>query len=309
MADLSTLRAAERAQTIRAIAILLAASAAFGLMAFTAKLATERIGGAQTAMIRFAVGLMPILLVPWLRRAAFRFQRLDLLLYRGIFGGLAVLLYFLAIEHIPVGVATLLNYTSPIFAGAFAAGFIGEPVRGRIAIPLAIALAGVFLVVRSHALPGERIGFGRWEAAALGSAVLAGAALTAIRMARRTEGSWAIFASLSLFGLLATAPFAIPVWTAPSPREWALLIGVGVISIVAQILMTHAYRWVETLVAGVVSQFGVIVAMSLGAIFLAEPITSRSLLGTALTITGVVLAIAATSRRGVEPAPASLPPA
>lgn len=277
-------------------------------MAFTAKLASARIGGPQIAMIRFAVGLVPILLVPSFRRSAFEIRRIDFLFYRGILGGIAVLLYFLAIEHIPVGLATLLNYTSPIFAGLFAASFIGEPIRGRVAIPLALALAGVYLVVRAHAAPGELIGFGRWQAAALVSAMFSGAAVTFIRVARRTEGSWAIFGSLSVFGLLATAPFAIATWVRPRLLDWFLLLAVGVISIGAQILMTHAYRWVETMVAGAVSQLGVIVSMTLGALFLAEPLTAFSISGTLLTIFGVVLVIrATTAAAGIEPTAA--PPA
>jgi drug/metabolite transporter (DMT)-like permease len=63
--------------------------------------------------VRFAIMLLPVLLVPGLRRRATAFRRVDLLLYRGVFGGVAALLYFLAIQHIPMGLATLLNFTSP----------------------------------------------------------------------------------------------------------------------------------------------------------------------------------------------------
>ena len=101
----------------------------FGVMAFTAKLASARLGGAQVAMIRFVVSLIPVFAVPRYRRAALTFTRVDLLFYRGFFGGLAVLCYFLAIEHIAVGVATLLNYTAPIFSGLFAALIIGDPLE------------------------------------------------------------------------------------------------------------------------------------------------------------------------------------
>lgn len=281
--------------------LLVASSALFGLMAFLAKLATERIDGAQVAMIRFAVSLVPIFFSGTFRKAAFTFRRIDILFIRGLFGGIAVLLYFLAIEHIPVGLATLLNYTSPVFGGLFAAAFIGERIRGRVAVPLAVALAGVFLVVHSHAGPTEIFGFGRWELAALFSAICSGAALTAIRVARRTEGSWAIFASLSLFGLLATAPFAIRNWTNPSVTGWLLMIGVGLVSIFAQILMTHAYRWVETMVAGAMSQIGVVVSMALGAMFLGEAITALTVVGTALTIGGITLVVRATTPPRASP--------
>ena len=45
------------------------------------------------------------------------------LLLRGAYGGAAVLFYFLGIAHLPVGIATLLNYTAP--------GVHGD-LRGRV---------------------------------------------------------------------------------------------------------------------------------------------------------------------------------
>jgi drug/metabolite transporter (DMT)-like permease len=269
-------------------------------MAFVAKLAAATQSGPQVAMLRFAVGLVPFLLFPGVARAAMRPQRVDLLVYRGVFGGTAVLLYFMAIEHIPVGIATLLNYTSPVWSGIFAHLFLGERLRRSALAPLALALAGVVLVVDAHATPGELLGFGRWELAAVVSSILSGAALAAIRAARRTEGSWAIFGSFTLCGLLATAPFALPGWRSPGALGWTLALAVGVLSIGAQLLMTHAYRWVDNVRAGVVAQLAVVVAMGLGVAVLDEPLGVRQLLGSLLALGGVVGVIRAEQR----PAPA-----
>src|SRR5262245_41694923 len=152
----------------RALFLLVASSMGFGVMAFCAKLAAASgVGGAQVAFLRFASGLVPVVVSPALRRRALTWQRRGLLFYRGFFGGTAVLLYFLTIDHVPVGMATLLNYTSPVFAGLFAALFIGERVQARVLPALAIALAGVFLVVRAH---GGELGFtavGPWAAVGL----------------------------------------------------------------------------------------------------------------------------------------------
>ena len=286
--------------------MLVFSSTLFGIMAFFAKLASAHLPGSQIAMIRFAVCLLPILLVPKFRRATLTFTRIDLLFYRGFFGGLAVLLYFMAIERIPVGLATLLNYTAPIFSGLFAAAFIGERLKLRVVIPLAIAFTGVILVVRAHATPDHVTGFGLWESLGLLSAVLSGVAITAIRVARRTESSWSIFGSFSLFGLLATLPFGIYQWKTPTPGDWILLVTVAVVSIGAQMLMTSALRWVEAVTAGVMAQLAVVVSMICGAIWLNEHMTPRLLFGSALTIVGVVLVIVVTSRNaptGFDEAP------
>jgi drug/metabolite transporter (DMT)-like permease len=154
----------------------------------------------------------------------------------------------------------------------------------------------VVLVVSSQVGPGHETLLGRWELLGLASAVLSGAAVTAIRMARRTESSWSIFASFSFFGLLATLPVAIPTWQHPTPREWFYLTAVGVISIGAQLLLTSALRWIETVVAGVIAQFAVVVSMILGTILLEEHLSALALAGSALTIIGVVTVMAVTSR-------------
>jgi drug/metabolite transporter (DMT)-like permease len=265
----------------------------FAFMAFAAKLAAARLPGGQIAFVRFALMLAPVLL-PQLARRALVVQRLDLLAYRGLFGGVAVLFYFLALAHIPVGIATLLNYSSPIFSVAFARFFLGERLDRRLAFPLAAALLGLACAAvgggtGSGPDAGQEIGgVSPWILAGFASAVLSGAALAAVRAARRTEGSWAIYGSFSLCGLLATAPFALPGWVAPTAREWLLLGAVGATSVIAQLLMTYAYRWVTNVQAGVLSQLTVVTSMLLGVVFLGDRLAPVQLLGTALALGGVI---------------------
>ena len=110
-------------------------AASFAAMALFTRIATRNLPGEEVAFLRFVLMLAPFLFLPRLARQAVTFERLDLLLYRGLFGGVAVLLYFLAIEHVPVGTATLLNYSSPIWSVLFAALFLGERVRPVVLLP------------------------------------------------------------------------------------------------------------------------------------------------------------------------------
>jgi drug/metabolite transporter (DMT)-like permease len=271
----------------RALLWLVASALMFGAMAFTAKLATARLSGPQVAMIRFAVGLAPVVLIPRIRRTALNYQRLDLLLIRGFFGGLAVLFYFICIQHSSVGVATLLNYTAPIYSGLFSMLFIGEHFSAKVLIPMPIALTGVFLVVHAHAHPGEILGFSRWEVIGALSAVCSGAAVTAIRAARRGESSWSIYGSFCLLGLLTTMPQGLSNWRTPSVDEWWALGAMSLLAIGAQLTMTFSLRWVDAMTVGVISQLAVLVSMVLGALFINEPITTMAAIGAALSIGGV----------------------
>ncbi|HEX7828317.1 MAG TPA: EamA family transporter [Thermoanaerobaculia bacterium] len=281
--------------TERALLLMILSAVLFGAMAFYAKLASARLSGSQVAMIRFAVGLTPALLIPRFRRSAFTFQRWDLLLYRGFFGGLAVLCYFVAIEHIHVGVATLLNYTAPLFSGIFSVVFLREQISPKVLLPVPIALAGVFLVVHANARPGDVLGFGIWELVGFASAMLSGAAVTAMRAARQGENSWAVYTSFCLLGTLLTAPPAIATWKMPVGDEWVSLAATSLFAIGAQLLLTFSLRWVDAMTVGVISQLAVVVAMILGVTLLHEHLSAMSITGAALTIGGVVGVVYITS--------------
>lgn len=267
----------------------------FGAMAFAAKLASARLSGSQVAFIRFAIGSLPPLLIPRYRRSALTFQRLDLLFYRGFFGGLAVLCYFLAIQHIHVGVATLLNYTAPLFSGILSILFLHERISPKVLIPMPVALAGVFLVVHANAKPGDILGFGTWELAGLASAMFSGAAVTAMRAARQGENSWAVYTSFCLLGALLTSPLAIATWQWPHRDEWVTLLITSVLAIGAQLLLTFTLRWVDAMTVGVISQLAVVVSMVLGVTILHEHISTMALIGASLTIGGVVGVVYVTS--------------
>jgi len=274
-------------ETHRALLLMVASATLFGLMAFSAKIASQRVSGPQVAMIRMAVGLLPALAVPRWRRAAMHFPRVDLILYRGFFGGLAVMLYFLAIQHIDVGVATLLNYTAPIWSGLFSMLFIGERFSARVLIPLPIALLGIVLVVHAHASPGDVLGFGRWEIVGACSAIASGFAVTAMRAARRGENSWSVYASFCLLGLFVNLPMALAQWKTPRGAEWLAIAATSIFAMGAQLLMTFSLRWVDVVTVGVISQLAVLVSMALGSLFLGDRITLFAAIGAALTIGGV----------------------
>ena len=273
-----------------ALAVLETAASAlfFGVMAYLAKRATRRVAGAQVALVRCAVGLLVALLQSVVRRVPLRPVRKDLIFLRGLFGGSALLLYFLAIGALPVGTATLLQYSSPIFTTAFAALLLRERPSLLQLAALAAAAVGVFLVIGGQ---GTVLGGAyRWQAIALASAVLSGAAVTAIRAARRHDGPWEVFAGFSLVGLLVIAPLAVARWRSPDARTWLLLLAVGGLAVVAQVLMTHALGVVRATTSGTIGQLTVVTTLTLGHFVDGEPLSAVAAAGAALTIAGTSLA-------------------
>jgi len=141
----------------RARALLFGAGVLFGLSAVLAKLASRDglMSGGQVTLVRFLVGIVAVLTLFTARPGTFRPVRYGLLASRGLFGGIAALLYFLSIELIPAGEATLLNNTFPIWAVLISFFILKERPTFHLAVALLVASAGVFLV-----LGGGELSFG-----------------------------------------------------------------------------------------------------------------------------------------------------
>src|SRR5262249_23308934 len=156
-------------------------------------------------------------------------------------GGAAVLCYFLAIEHLAVGMATLLNYTAPVFTALWAWLFLDERIGLGTLGALTVTTLGVGVVIWAGAPPGS-VALGPWQAVGILASVLSGAAVATIREVRKTDGSWEIFCAFCIAGALFTGVPAARHWVAPTGVEWAMMLCVGVTSVAAQLLMTYSLR-------------------------------------------------------------------
>lgn len=273
--------------------VVAGSSLIFAVMALLAKEATVRLPGPEVAFVRFLIGAGVCGAVAL--RGAFRARNKAGLALRGLLGGAAVLCYFTSIERLPVGLATLLNYTAPVFTAIWAALFLHEALDAISVASLAIATCGVAMVSASGmTTPSQKA----WLLLGALSSVLSGAAVATIREVRRTDGSWEIFASFCVVGAFITGVPAARSWVQPSPREWWLLAAVGVTSVVAQLGLTWALRYLRAAPAGILQQLTPVGALVLGAIVYRDRITALSALGASVTIAGVSLGAWHTSRAG-----------
>jgi len=277
----------------RAHGLLVASALGFGMMAFLSKLACQTYDGATVAGLRFAIGALATLALwttGWIDATP---RRLPMLAVRGLAGGVAVVLYFLTIEHLDVGLATLLNYTSPTFTVLLARVFLGERVSRNAVVALATAMAGVVLVVLGQSSgaagpPADPF----WIGVGLLSAVSSAGAVTAIRALRsgpEPESIWSIFLSFCVVGALCAVPASRGVH-APNAVEAALLLGVGLTAMLAQLGMNAVMRWLPAATFGITAQLSVVFTMLLGILLLGESWTALSATGAALTVFGVMLA-------------------
>jgi drug/metabolite transporter (DMT)-like permease len=298
----------------RAIASSLLAAALFAAMALGVRSLSGRIPGPQIASVRFATGLVVVALVGLFGRVDLRPRRWGWLTSRGIAGGLAVVAYFACIEHVGVGVATLLNHTGPVWSLIFAWVLLGEIPRPRALLALALTMVGVVLVVGRSAgwsAPGSAGGaagwhIGWWDAVGVFSAVTTGIAVTSIRAVRRPrsdgqaiEGSWTVFFSFTALGLASTLPWVLGRWVAPTAREWAVLLAAALTSIAAQLAMTAALAHVTAVASGIILQLTVVLSLLGGMVLFDEALGPQAALGALLTMAGVVWMVLAAAPAAV----------
>jgi drug/metabolite transporter (DMT)-like permease len=298
-------RAAEALRT-RARVLLFVAAVFFGLAAILVKIAARAgMSGGQVTLVRFLIGLGAVVAVFRARPGTFRPARWDLLAARGGFGGVSALLYFLAIQRIPVGEATLLNGTFPFWAILLSIFLLGERPTVHLAIALAIAGAGVFLVL-GGGQPTFRLGTG--EVLGLVSAISGGAAVTAIRTLRASANVPAatVFFAFALGGITVGLPSVADAWTA-SPVAWAAAAGVGASAFVAQLAMTEAYGQLAVPEAALWQQLTPI-ASYLWGFALGEAITGTTAIGILLGVGGVVYGSILGHRTTEETSPAARVP-
>ena len=272
------------ARSFRGGPLLVVSALLFAVMALAAKEASRAMSGTQVAFVRSLMGLAACAgYHVFVRRLVAR-NRLGLLV-RGATGALAVYAYFLAIEHLPVGIATLLNYTSPIFTAFWSVLLFRQRIHARAYAALLLTTVGLAAVIRGQA-PAGAFGLGIWELTGLTASLFSGLSMVFIAELRKTDGAWEIFATFSLACALVSAPQALAHWTWPAGAAWRPLAVMGVASVAAQVGMTYAMREGSATVAGIVNQLTPVASLTFGWLLFDERFGRLTAAGIVFTLAG-----------------------
>jgi S-adenosylmethionine uptake transporter len=278
-------------QSRRGTWLIVLSSVFFAVMAVLARHLSKQVPAVQLSFIRFAVGSAAMALVFVARREGPDLRHPKKLLLRGLFGTGAVLTYFVAIQRLGSGPATVLNYCSPIYAALFASLFLGERPSGFARLGLGIATLGAVLVTWATGEFSKPLEPGIGGLAGIASGALGGAAITVIRSLRQDTNAFTVFSAFSGVGLLISAPlvFGVVGWV---PLEgdlaWQCLV-MGVLSIGGQLLFTWGMGYTTAASGSATTQLVPVLAWVLGVAVLHEPLGLASAVGALLCVGGVLL--------------------
>lgn len=263
----------------------------FSLMALLVKWAGQRLPSSQLVLARSAFSAVVTYVM--LRRLGVSLwgQRKGLLLLRGFFGFLGLLCMFYAITKLPLADVTVIQYTNPVFTALLAAIFLKESLSRNNVAGLLISLSGVVLVAQPSMLFGESIhGLPLVPVCiALAGAIFASLAYTTIRKLGETEHHLVVVFYFPLVSTPAAIPIMAPEALWPTPIEWGLLLGIGIVTQIAQIYLTKGLHTEKAGKAMSMSYIQIVFAAIWGLLFFNEVPDILSIVGAVLVVAGTLL--------------------
>lgn len=227
----------------RGILLVLGAAGGFSIAAAFAKSVGGGVPVAEVVFCRnvFAVmALLPLMMKQggW---SALRTRTPMGHVLRTLFGLLGMASAFYGYVHLPIATVTALGFAMPLFLTILSVLFLGERIRWRRGLAVAVGLGGVLLMVRPDAATfsanGFAIGF-----VLLGTLAWALSMITIRRMGEAGESGATIVLWFAIGSAVLSGLASVPVWVWPTAWQWVFLAGLGFVSAGAQIMMTDAYR-------------------------------------------------------------------
>lgn len=267
-------------------------------------LSSERL--AQVRSLGAAVGLFAILAVLAPGRLRLTRRELPYLIVFGVVGlAFVQWFYFLAIHRLAIGVALLIEYLAPLLVALWARFAYHDPVRRRIWAALALALAGLALIVnvfgggRSlstagvmfalggafayalYVLLAEHVVGGRDPVSLLAWGFLFTSVFWAVLVPWWSFPGHALTDSTSLHGHL--HEFSLPVWALAA---WMIVLG----TIIPFFLLVSALRHLTATRVGIVAMLEPVAGALVAWLWLAEGLGGVQLAGAGVVLTAIVLA-------------------
>ncbi len=213
------------------------------------------------------------------------------LLVRGVSGVIALTIFFYTIHTLPLVIASLLQYLSPIFTVILALLFLKEQVRLLQWFFIAMAFAGVGVIGYEkliHPDIGQEISL-LWLGLAIISAACSGLAYTAIVKLKPTDTPINIVLYFPMLAIPVMTIWCFFEFTMPRGIEWLILLVIGIFTQIAQIMMTKAFHFGPTSVVAPFQYLGAIYAFLLGFFVFHEALTVPVYIGAGLILLGVLL--------------------
>jgi S-adenosylmethionine uptake transporter len=244
----STSLTTDQATVSRGLALMAIAMLVVPSMDILGKLISKEINGIQVAQWRF--GIQAVLILPfllWMKGGrSFLPNRIGLNVIRAVLMAGAVTSFFTALRWMPVPDAIAVFFVEPLILTIMSAVFLKEHIGWRRRCAVAVGFIGALIVIQ----PSYEV-FGAVSLLPILTAFLFATYLLLTKKLAATEDPLTMqffsgvigFVFLALVagtGTAAGISILTIVW--PSPVQWVMLAGVGVIATVCHLMIVHAFK-------------------------------------------------------------------
>ena len=268
-----------------------AAASGLGLAVAVSRFAYEGgTNGLTVASTRSTVAVIVLLAFCWLTRRRLHIAFKDWLHCAGL-GALMSMMYYGnvgSVEFISVGLAALLFYTYPPIVAVIYALILREPVPLMKVVALAVAFAGLALML------GVSLGVSDWRGVALALGASVACAWNAVWLTRKVAHLDAVVVTLHM--ALVAAPILVGITLATgnvvwpdASVGWGGLIGVVALQCTAMPFYFVAIPRIGALRSAMVSNVQPVVSIVAAYLFFTELLSTAQLLGGALVVGGIAL--------------------
>ena len=278
---------------------MLAASLFFSLMAAFAKFGTDAFGAYELVFYRQLFATLVLYGFVVARGRTLRTPYLGSHFKRSILGTAALLIWFYAIAHLPLGTAMTLNYTNPLWMAAIAIVVAlrrHDPLEGKLLLCVVLGFFGITLVLNpdihsADFLPGL-IG--------LSSGFLAALAQFQVRqMTELHEPEWRIVFYFTIFGSLfgfAGSWILEDGMHVPDATAVLGILGMGLCATLGQICTTRSYAYGNMLLSSCLGFSAIPFSAVISYFLFDETVTATALAGMSLIIAAGMTASVTTKR-------------
>lgn len=191
----------------------------------------------------------------------------------------ATMMFYNALKYIPLADGTAVVFLAPVMVTVLSGLFLGEHIDRHRWMAVAIAFAGVMVVVR----PGSGI-LGYHALLPLGTALLTAIYFVMTRVLGNQDQVTSTAFYSTAVGSAILSVFVVFSWSTPAPATWGLMLLTGALGALGHSLIIIAYRDREASALAPFSYVQVIAATFWGYLLFADIPDSWTLTGSAMII-------------------------
>ncbi len=282
---------------------MLGAAFSFSIMSALVKVASAHANPFQAVFVRSLVGTAIMAMFALQQQVSPLGSKSRHLITRSLLGFLAVCCFFFALSRIPIGTATLLNSTAPIFVVLLAPFVLKEAVPRRVFWLLPFFVLGVALLVKPEMAAGQALAT---LVALLSGGLSAGAYLSLRKLAESDRPLTVVF-YFSAVSTVGSIPLMAFDWKPLPAATWLFLVLAGTAATAGQLAMTRAYGLEPASRVSLYGFMGPVFAFAVGILFFSEVPDLMGAIG-ALTVIVCGLLAARAAPRDRSAAVAALNP-